>query len=67
LSKRPAPGAVELIGLGSMVAGCVVVGVGVGYWIGSATGAGLVADLTGLAVGVVAAVATAYFKIKRYL
>jgi len=45
-----------------MAAGCIVAGLGVGYWVGTATGA-----LVGLGIGIVAATTATYFKIKRYL
>lgn len=61
------PSLSELLGLGATVAGCVSVGVGGGYWLGSATGSGSVATFSGLAVGLVAAVAASYVRIKRYL
>ena len=52
----------ELASLGGTAAGCIVVGFGGGYWIGSATGA-----LVGLGIGIVAAILATYYKIKRYL
>ncbi|HUZ19703.1 MAG TPA: hypothetical protein VMU75_03920 [Acidimicrobiales bacterium] len=67
MTERPSPTAFELVGLGATAAGCIAVGVGGGYWLGSATGAGSAAELGGLAIGLVAAVAATYFKIKRYL
>ncbi|GEM_PF-1000437 len=67
MTDRPGPTAFELVGMGATAAGCIAVGVGGGYWLGSATGAGSAAELAGLAVGLVAAVAATYFKIKRYL
>jgi hypothetical protein len=52
----------ELASLGGTAAGCIVAGLGVGYLVGSAAGA-----LIGLGIGVIAAISTAYVKIKRYL
>lgn len=57
----------ELIGIGGTVAGCIAVGVGAGYWIGSALHAETIAVFSGLGLGTVAAGATAYVKIKKYL
>jgi hypothetical protein len=48
-------------------AACIAAGVGGGYWIASSTGAGASVVFAGLSVGIVAAVAGAYVKIKRYL
>ena len=67
MDKRPGPTMLDLIGIGGTAAGCVGLGVGVGYWIGSAVHAETVFLFCGLALGVVAAVLTAYIKIKRYL
>ena len=57
----------ELAGLGATAAALIAVGVGGGYWIGVATGAGTISTLAGLGVGVMAAVVAMYSKIKRYL
>lgn len=67
MEGRSGPGAVELISIGATAAGCVAVGVIGGYWIGSASRVGVVAVFVGLAVGIVAAVAVTYIKIKQYL
>ncbi|MDA8292299.1 MAG: AtpZ/AtpI family protein [Actinomycetota bacterium] len=61
------PKATDLIGLGATVAGCIALGVGGGYWLGSATGSGSVVTFAGLGLGLVAAAAASYVKIKRYL
>jgi hypothetical protein len=55
----------DLLGIGAGCAGCVAVGVGGGYWIGSTTGAATVATLIGLALGIAGAVLVTYFNIKR--
>ena len=57
----------ELIGIGLTAALCLGAGVGGGYWVGSATGAGTVSVLTGLCLGIAAAVAVMYLTIKRNL
>ena len=57
----------ELIGIGISAALCLAAGVGGGYWVGEATGAGTVSTLVGLCVGVAAAVAVMYLTIKRNL
>jgi hypothetical protein len=67
VTNQTGPALAELIGIGLASAGCVAVGVGGGYWIGATTGAGDVVTFAGLGVGMVAAVAATYFKIKRYL
>jgi hypothetical protein len=53
--------------MGALAAACVAVGVGGGYWLGSATGSETADIFSGLAVGVVAATVAVYVKIKRYL
>jgi hypothetical protein len=55
----------DLLGIGAASGGCIAVGVGGGYWVGSATGAGTVATLIGLALGTTGAVMVTYFNIKR--
>ena len=67
MDRRSGPTMLELLSMGGTAGGCIAVGVGVGYWIGSAVHAETVAVFSGLALGVVAAVLTAYIKIKRYL
>lgn len=53
------------MGLSSAV--MVAAGVGVGYWLGSATGAGTVLVLVGLGCGILAAATTMYLKLRKYL
>ena len=53
------------MGLSSAV--MVAAGVGGGYWLGSATGAGTVLVLVGLGFGVIAAAMTMYLKLRKYL
>lgn len=67
VTSRPAPTAVALLGIGATAAGCVAIGVGGGYWIGSASRTGVVAVFVGLAVGILAALVATYVKIKEYL
>jgi hypothetical protein len=55
----------DLLGIGAASGGCIALGVGGGYWIGSASGAGTVATLIGLALGVAGAVTVTTIKIKR--
>jgi hypothetical protein len=55
----------DLLGIGAASGGCIAVGVGGGYWIGSQTGAGTVATLIGLALGIAGAVTVTYINIKR--
>lgn len=65
--ERSRPTVGELVTIGATSAGCVAVGVGGGLWLGSAARVGVVAVFVGLALGLIAAVTAAYFKIKRYL
>lgn len=72
--ERPAPSGgrerlavMEFATMGLSSAVLVAAGVGGGYWLGSATGAGTVLVLVGLGFGVVAAAATMYLKLKKYL
>jgi len=67
VTKPPSPALVELIGLGLISAGCIAAGVGGGYWIGATTGAGDVVTFAGLGIGMVAAVAATYYKLKKFL
>jgi hypothetical protein len=67
VTRRAGPTYVEFAGMGVTAGACVAVGVGGGYWIGTASGAGPAVTFAGLGVGVLAAVAATYFKIKRYL
>ncbi len=67
MRRRPGPTYVELAGMGITAAACVAVGVGGGYWIGTASGAGPAVTFAGLALGVLAAVAATYSKINKYL
>jgi hypothetical protein len=53
--------------MGATAAACVAVGFGGGYWIGEATGAGTTVTFAGLVLGVLAAAAAIYFKIRSYL
>lgn len=67
MGDRSGPTMLDLLGIGGTAGACIGIGVGVGYWIGSAVHAETAAVFGGLAVGVVAAVLTTFFKIKRYL
>ncbi|MCU1495483.1 MAG: hypothetical protein JWO62_3247 [Acidimicrobiaceae bacterium] len=67
MKQQPGPTVFELVGIGATAGGCVAVGVGGGYWLGSATGVGTVLTFSGLALGLAAAITATYFKIKRYL
>jgi hypothetical protein len=67
VGKSPGPTAFDLLTLGVTAAACVGLGVGGGYWLGSAVGSESVVTFSGLAVGLCAAVVVTYSKIKRYL
>jgi len=66
-SRREGSAVAEFATMGASAAVLIAAGLGIGYWIGSATGADTVWVLIGLAVGIVAAAATMYTKIKKYL
>lgn len=57
----------DLAGVGVVSGLCVAAGVGGGYWLGSATGDGVVPTFIGLALGLAAAVSYAVYKIRSYL
>lgn len=65
--ERSSPTLFELAGTGVLSAVCIAAGTGGGYWIAVSTGAGAAVIFAGLALGIVAAVAAVYFKVKRYL
>lgn len=67
MTSRPGPGSFELIGIGATAAACIAIGVVGGYWIGSASRVGVVGVFVGLGVGLLAAIAATYIKIKHYL
>jgi steroid 5-alpha reductase family enzyme len=66
-SKRQGSAVAEFATMGASAAVLIAVCLGIGYWIGSLTGADTVWVLVGLAVGVVAAATMMYSKIKKYL
>lgn len=61
------PSGSELLGVGGMVAGAVVVPLVAGLVLDGALHSGPILTLVGLAVGIVAAGATLYVRFKRYL
>jgi len=67
VTGRTGPTYVEFASMGATAAACVAVGFGGGYWIGEATGAGTTVTFAGLVLGVLAAAAAIYFKIRSYL
>lgn len=67
MTRRTSPAYIEFVSMGATAAVCVAVGFGGGYWIGEATDAGIAVMFAGLFVGVLAAVAATYFKIRSYL
>jgi hypothetical protein len=64
---KPLPGAVAFVGLGTTVAGCVAVGVGLGIWLDSRLHTSPWLLLVGLVLGVVSAVASVRAQVRRYL
>ena len=67
MEERSGPTLFELAGMGVVSALLVGGGVALGYFVGSATKAGSVAVFVGLALGLGAAIAATYVRIKRYL
>ena len=61
------PGSGELLGLGAVIAGAMIVPLVAGALIDGALRTGPIFLIVGLAVGIVGASATAYVRIKRYL
>jgi uncharacterized membrane protein YadS len=55
----------DLLTIGVAAGGCLATGVGVGYWIGTATGTDTLSTLIGVAVGICGAIAVTYTIIKR--
>jgi nitrate reductase gamma subunit len=52
--------------MGVVSALCIAAGVGGGYWLSEATKTGAAVVFAGLAVGMLAAIATTYFTIRRF-
>jgi hypothetical protein len=67
VGERSSPTLIELASVGLMSAILVAAGFGGGYWIAASTGTGVAVIFAGLLVGIAAAVAVTYIKIKRYL
>lgn len=66
--KRPAgPSGSDLIGLGGMLAAALIVPLLAGWGIDSAAHSGPLFLLTGLGVGILAVVAVAYTRFRRFL
>jgi F0F1-type ATP synthase assembly protein I len=61
------PGGRELLGLGAAIAGAMIVPLVAGILLDGALRTGPVFLFIGVAVGIVAAVATAFVRIRRYL
>lgn len=67
VSSKPSPSPFELLGLGVSIAACLVVGMGLGYWLGERVGASVLLTFAGLAVGIAAAVLTVRAQLKKYM
>ena len=67
MDQRPGPSLFDLASMGATTALFVGGGVGIGYWVDSAAKVGVVAVFVGLALGLGAAFAAMYVKIKKYL
>jgi ATP synthase protein I len=64
---KPLPGALAFVGLGTTVAGCVAVGVGIGIALDAWLGTSPVLLIVGLVLGAAAAVAAVRAQVRRYL
>ncbi|MGH3472936.1 MAG: AtpZ/AtpI family protein [Nocardioidaceae bacterium] len=60
-------GARDLIGLGGILLGCLVVGLAIGWLIDDAVGSSPVFTLLGLAVGIACGVLGSWLRVRRYL
>ena len=67
MKRASGPTGPELIGLGGMLAAAVIVPLVAGWGIDSAAHSGPLFLLTGLGVGILAAIAVAYTRFKRFL
>jgi len=67
VSSKPSPSFSTLIGMGVATALCVAAGVGGGYWLDRTFHTGELFTFVGLALGVIAAVATVYSDVKKFL
>jgi len=63
----PGPSWFDLAGMGVVAGLCVGAGVGGGYWLGTALHSGSWPTFAGLALGLAAATAYAWQKIRSYL
>jgi F0F1-type ATP synthase assembly protein I len=61
------PGLVDLLTLGGFTLGCVLAGLGLGWWADSATGLTPVLTLLGLALGVGAAAVGTWVRVRPLL
>lgn len=57
----------DLVGLGAVLVGSVVVGLGVGWWLDARLGHAPIFTLLGLAVGVVAGVWVSWLRVREFL
>jgi len=64
---KPGPSGSELVGLGAMLAGAVIVPMLIGLGIDALARTGPLFFLLGLAVGVLGGIFAAYTRFKRYL
>ena len=67
MEDKPSPNLFTLAGLGISIALCVAGGVVLGLYLDGVTHRSPLFTLSGLAVGLVLAVVTAYVEIKRFL
>ncbi len=67
MSKKPAPGLGNLVGLGVSVGLLIGAGIGGGYWLDETFKTGLLFTFVGLGLGMAVAAAVMYFGIREFL
>ncbi|HEY7042906.1 MAG TPA: hypothetical protein VH419_04475 [Nocardioidaceae bacterium] len=65
--EPPTLGAWDLVGLGGLNLACLVVGLGIGWFVDDASGQAPVFTLVGLAVGITVGIVVSWIRIRRFL
>ncbi|HJR89301.1 MAG TPA: AtpZ/AtpI family protein [Aeromicrobium sp.] len=65
--SQPGPGVRDLLSLGGMLVGCIVVGVAIGLFVDARLGSSPTGALIGTSVGIVAAGVGFWLRIRAYL